>query len=86
MISLQQLLKELFAMPVSLVEKQSVVYGEARLENQPIHILGVKEATFLGAEQAFLLADHLIEIIQSKSTAPILLLVDVAGQQLTMRD
>jgi malonate decarboxylase gamma subunit len=86
MVALRNLLKQIFSQEVRLIENKSVVCGQATLNNQLIHILGVKESTFLGAEQALIMAEKVIEILESKSTAPVLLLVDVVGQKLTMRD
>ena len=86
MVALKELLKQIFSQDVTLKENQSVISGQATLNNQLIHILGVKESTFLGAEQALIMAQHIIDILESQSKAPVLLLVDVAGQELTMRD
>ncbi|MBI2787031.1 MAG: malonate decarboxylase subunit gamma, partial [Legionella longbeachae] len=86
MIALKDLLQQLFSQEITLAERQSVVFGQAILNQHPIHILGVKESTFLGVEQALIMAEKVIEIIESQSKAPVLLLVDVAGQELSMRD
>lgn len=86
MILLKDLLKQIFSQEIQLAEEHSVVYGQAKLNKRSLHILGVKESTFLGAEQALILAEKVIAILESQSTDPVLLLVDVAGQQLTMRD
>ncbi|HHF7366727.1 TPA: biotin-independent malonate decarboxylase subunit gamma [Legionella bozemanae] len=86
MVALKDLLQQIFSQEVELAENQSVVYGQAMLNNQLIHILGVKESTFLGVEQALIMAQHVIDILESRSKEPVLLLVDVAGQELTMRD
>lgn len=86
MVALKDLLKQIFSLEVKLTENQSVVYGHATLKKQRVHILGVKESTFLGAEQALIMAQHVIDILESQSKDPVLLLVDVAGQELTMRD
>lgn len=86
MILLKDLLMQIFAQEIQLSEEHSVVYGQAKLNQQSLHILGVKEPTFLGAEQALLLAEKVIGILESQSKDPVLLLVDVAGQQLSMRD
>jgi malonate decarboxylase gamma subunit len=86
MILLKDLLKQLFSQEVQLTEEHSVVYGQARLNTQSIHILGVNEPTFLGARQALIMAEKIIGILESQSRDPVLLLVDVAGQKLTMRD
>ncbi|HHT0592136.1 TPA: biotin-independent malonate decarboxylase subunit gamma [Legionella anisa] len=86
MVALKELLKQIFSQDVKLTENQSVVSGQAMLNNQLIHILGVKESTFLGAEQALIMAQYVIDILERQSKEPVLLLVDVAGQGLTMRD
>lgn len=86
MIPLNDLLKQLVGEEIELEEQNSVVFGQAQMAHLPVHILGLKEASFLGVEQAFVLADKLLKILESKSKAPLLLLADVAGQQLEMRD
>lgn len=86
MVAIKELLKQIFSQEVKLTENQSVVSGQAMLNNQLIHILGVKESTFLGAEQALIMAQYVIDILERQSKEPVLLLVDVAGQGLTMRD
>lgn len=86
MILLEDLLTQIFAQEIQLTEEHSVIYGQAKFNQQSLHILGVKEPTFLGVEQALLLAEKVIGILESQSKDPVLLLVDVAGQQLTMRD
>lgn len=86
MVALNELLKQIFSQEIKLTESQSVIYGQGTLNNQLIHILGVKESTFLGAEQALIMAQHVIDLLECQSKEPVLLLVDVAGQELTMRD
>ncbi|MCW8386361.1 malonate decarboxylase subunit gamma [Fluoribacter dumoffii] len=86
MVEIKDLLKQIFSQEVKLTENQSIIYGQATLKEQRLHILGVKESIFLGAEQALIMAQHVIDILESQSTDPVLLLVDVAGQELTMRD
>lgn len=86
MISLNDLLQQLFMTNYQIQEENSVIYGQAKLGNQSLFLLGVKESTFLGAEQALIMAEKLIDLLDKKNKDPILLLVDVAGQQLTMRD
>ncbi len=86
MITLDEVMKGIFGPEYELTEEQSVVYGEGRIGTQPFRILGVKESTFLGAEQALIMAEQVIAMAASHSSDPLLLLVDVAGQQLAMRD
>ncbi len=86
MTTLHALLKQITGKDTQLEENKSVVYGQAMIQDKTIHLLGVKESTFLGAEQALIMAEKVISILESKSKAPVLLLVDVAGQKLAMRD
>lgn len=86
MMTLKGVLKLIFSKDIEFSENQAVVYGQALLNNQWIHILGVKESTFFGAEQALIMAEQVIEILDRQSQDPVLLLVDVAGQKLSMRD
>ncbi|MGL5741385.1 MAG: biotin-independent malonate decarboxylase subunit gamma [Legionella sp.] len=86
MIALKDLLHQIFSLDIEFAEKQSVIFGQAQLDSQLLHILGVKESTFFGAEQALIMAGHILEILDRQSKDPVLLLVDVAGQGLTMRD
>lgn len=86
MIALDDVLRGIFGSEYQLAEHHSVVYGQGQIGTQPFHLLGVKESTFLGVDQAMIMAEKIIELIEAKSSGPLLLLVDVAGQQLSMRD
>lgn len=86
MMKLNDVMKIIFDTKYQLTEKNSVIFGKGQIGDQFFHVLGVKETTFLGAEQALIMAEKVIELIEQKSTKPLLLLVDVAGQQLSMRD
>lgn len=85
MNALDDVLKAAFT-TYSIEEKERVVFGEGKIDNSIFHIVGVKENTFLGVQQSLIIAQKLIEILESKSKDPVFLLVDVAGQQLTMQD
>jgi malonate decarboxylase gamma subunit len=86
MIALDDVMKGLSGIDYQLSEENAVVYGHAQIASQAFHIIGVKESTFLGAQQALIMAEKVIAILESQSPDPLLLLVDVAGQQLIMRD
>lgn len=85
-ISLKEVLDAAFSEHYHIDEKAQVVFGQGKIGAQPFHILGVKESTSFGAEQALIMAEKAITIIDSKSTDPVLLLVDVTGQKLSMYD
>ncbi len=88
-VALETVLKSAFT-EHTINTKNEVIFGtgiiQANNTNTQFHIIGVEENTFLGVEQALVISEKLIEIIESKSTSPILLLVDVAGQKLSMQD
>ena len=86
MIALDAVMKGIFGAEYQIAEENSVVFGQAHIGKQSFHVLGLKESTFLGAEQALIMADKIIGILDAHSTDPVLLLVDVAGQELSVRD
>ncbi|KTD55340.1 biotin-independent malonate decarboxylase subunit gamma [Legionella quateirensis] len=86
MIRLNAVMDGIFGTHYQLKEKSSVIFGTGQIGKQQFQVLGVKESTFLGAEQALIMAEQIIDLMEQKSKDPLLLLVDVAGQQLTMRD
>lgn len=86
MISLEKVLDTVFGSDYELSENAGVVFGRGKISQYSFHLLGVKESTSFGAEQALIMAEHVLAIIDSQSTDPVFLLVDVIGQQLSMRD
>ena len=86
MIALADVLKTVFGAHYKIAENAAVIFGHATIKDQSFHLLGVKESTPFGAEQALIMANNVLEILESKSTDPVLLLVDVTGQQLSMYD
>ena len=86
MISLVEILNEIFKTQYSIAETESVIFGHGKIGDQSFHLLGVKESTSFGAQQALIMAERILHILDSTSTDPVLLLVDVTGQQLSMRD
>ncbi len=86
MAKITDVLQAAFGQNFKITEQASVIAGEGKIDQQRFHIVGVQEVTFLGVEQSLLMSEKLIEILDSSSPDPIFLLVDVAGQALTMRD
>lgn len=85
MHALNDVLKAAFT-DYAIAEKDSVIFGKGKIDTLSFHIIGVKENTFLGVQQSLVIAEKLIDILESKSKSPVFLLVDVAGQELAMRD
>ena len=86
MISLVEILNKIFGPHYNIAETESVIFGHGKINDQSFHLLGVKESTSFGAQQALIMAERVLHILDSTSTDPVLLLVDVTGQQLSMRD
>jgi malonate decarboxylase gamma subunit len=85
MNALNDVLKAAFT-EYTIDEKECVIFGEGKIDALSFHIIGVKENTFLGVQQSLVIAEKLIDILESKSQKPVFLLVDVAGQELSMQD
>ncbi len=65
----------------------AILSGKATLPDaRPIHVLGITQGQNLGVDEAIVLAGHVIEIIKSGDTSPILVLVDSASQRMSRRD
>lgn len=85
-VTVQEVLQQTFGEHYQIAEQDNVVFGEGNIGKEHFHILGVKESTDFGVAQALLMTEKVLAIIDSKSTAPVLLLVDVTGQTLSMQD
>lgn len=86
MATLTEVLQAAFSSNYQINEQVQVIFGQGTIEKNNFHIIGVKESTFLGVEQSLVMSEKLLDILSAKSKDPIFLLVDVAGQALTMRD
>lgn len=86
MIGIKELLEAIFAEKYYISEENSVIFGEGVIETQRFTLLGVKESTSLGVNEAFIMAEKVLNLLKEQSILPVLLLVDVVGQQLAMRD
>ena len=64
----------------------NIVSGSGTIKGTTFHILGTVEDTEFGVDEAMEMAKQILAIIKTKDTSPILLLVDVVGQKLAMRD
>lgn len=84
-ISLDQVLSETFTTSKTETLK-NVVFGKGEIQGVPFHILGTTEGTSFGVDEAFFMAQKVLEIVKKNDKIPIFLLVDVAGQKLERRD
>jgi malonate decarboxylase gamma subunit len=65
---------------------QNIVFGTGKIQDKDFYILGTIEDTFLGIDEAIVMAEKVLKIIQENNKLPILLIVDVVGQKLEIRD
>ena len=84
-IALEHVLSSVFSTH-KIKTDQKIVYGQGMIQQQAFHILGTVENTFLGVEEALTIADKMLDILTKDDSLPVLLLVDVIGQKLAMRD
>lgn len=84
-ITLKELLSSIFTKTSTKI-KNNVVFGTGMIQETQFTILGTIEDTSFGVDEAMEMATHLLKIIQENTKDPILLLVDVTGQKLSMRD
>jgi len=84
-ITAKQLIEYCFDTPKTQV-KQNIVFGTGTIQNSQFNILGTIEDTDFGIDEAMEMAHHVLEIVQTNNRYPILLLTNVIGQKLSMRD
>ncbi|KTC75948.1 malonate decarboxylase subunit gamma [Legionella birminghamensis] len=84
-ISLKLLLDKCFDSTETEVN-QNVVHGSGKIQNTRFNILGTVENTDFGIDEAMEMAKHVLTLVESGDRDPILLLTNVTGQKLSMRD
>jgi malonate decarboxylase gamma subunit len=86
-MTLDEILASLFPQGHQVRTSGSLIGGKADLPGSgPIHVIGIKDAAFLGVEDAVILANRVIEIIESDKAAPILVLIDSSSQRMSRHD
>jgi malonate decarboxylase gamma subunit len=84
-ISVKELLTKIFTSSQTDV-LQNIIFGKGEINGVFFHILGTIESTFLGVNEAMVMAEKVLDIVKNQDHIPILLLVDVVGQKLEKRD
>lgn len=84
-ISLKQVLSGIFDHTNTQI-KHNIIFGTGFIGKQCFNILGTIEDTSFGVEEAMEMSKHVLSLLQSNNTDPILLLTDVIGQKLSVRD
>jgi len=84
-LKLQDLIDHIFTQPKIQI-KDNVVFGTGFIKDIQFNILGTIENTQFGVDEAIEMAKHVLGIVQSNHQAPIILLTNVIGQKLSVRD
>lgn len=84
-ITLKALLSGIFTSSQTAI-KNHVVYGTGMIEKTRFNVIGTIEDTSFGVDEAMEMARQVLKIVETKNPDPILLLADVAGQKLSVRD
>lgn len=66
--------------------KQNVVFGTGMIKATHFNIIGTVEDTQFGVDEAMEMAKQVLELLKNNNQQPIVLLTDVMGQKLSVRD
>lgn len=84
-ISLQQLLTAIFNQSQTEI-KNNIVFGTGFIKDTRFNILGTKEETSFGVEEAMEMSRQILRLLETNNKDPIVLLTNVIGQKLSVRD
>lgn len=84
-ISTKELLSSIFSSHQTQV-KNNVVAGSGVIQNNSFNIIGTIEDTSFGVDEAIEMAAQVLHIVKNSNKEPIILLTDVVGQKLAVRD
>jgi malonate decarboxylase gamma subunit len=66
--------------------KQNIIFGTGVIKETSFNIIGTIEDTSFGVDEAIEMAKHVLNLVQNKNNDPIILLTNVIGQKLAIRD
>lgn len=84
-ITLNAVLSDLFSTQQTEI-KNNIVFGSGIIKNTTFNIIGTVEETRFGIDEAMEMAKQVLHVVKSNNKAPIVLLTDVIGQKLSVRD
>jgi malonate decarboxylase gamma subunit len=84
-VTLQHLLSGVFTSTQTTIHNH-IVYGTGFIEQQRFNIIGTEEDTSFGVDEAMGMAVQILNLVQLNNHDPIILLADVVGQKLSVRD
>lgn len=84
-VALKQVLEACFERTETSIA-QNVVSGIGIIKDKTFNLVGTIEDTSFGVDDAIEMAESILKIVRSNNKDPIVLLVDVTGQKLSIRD
>lgn len=84
-ITAQQLLSEVFTSTKTSINN-SIIAGTGIIKDTRFNIIGTVEDTSFGVDEAMEMAKHVLKLVQENNQDPIILLANVIGQKLSVRD
>lgn len=84
-ITLNELLSAVFSSN-QIDIKNNIVFGSGLIQQQNFNIIGTTEDTSFGVNESMEMAKQILNIIERRNIEPIILLTDVIGQKLAVRD
>jgi malonate decarboxylase gamma subunit len=84
-VALSQLLSEVFTSTQTEIQN-NIVFGTGMIKETRFNIIGTIEDTSFGVDEAMEMAKRVLHLIQKNNKDPIILLADVIGQKLSVRD
>jgi malonate decarboxylase gamma subunit len=84
-MTLQHLLSGLFS--ASQTQRHNhIVFGTGFIKETRFNLIGTEEGTSFGVDEAMEMAQQVLSLVQTNNKDPIILLTDVIGQKLSVRD
>ena len=84
-ITAQQLIEHCFDTAETQI-KQHIIFGCGKIKEKQFNLLGTIENTEFGVDEAMEMAKQVLQLVKSKNKDPIVLLTNVIGQKLSVRD
>ncbi|MDR3501208.1 MAG: biotin-independent malonate decarboxylase subunit gamma [Legionella sp.] len=84
-ITAQQLIEHCFDTAETQINQQ-IIFGSGKIKEKQFNILGTIENTSFGVDEAIEMAKQVLQLVKSKNQDPIILLTNVIGQKLSVRD
>lgn len=84
-MTLKELMTDVFTKTQTEI-KQNVVFGTGIVNDTRFNLIGTAEDTSFGVDEAMEMAKHVLGLLKENNRDPIVLLTNVIGQKLSVRD